>query len=367
MIYPPNVNVIEPFRSQQRQPAPLISEFPLGLGYIAAVLEQNGFEVEMIDACLENLSIKAIKERIERLAPDVVGISMLAAIARTAVAIAQATKEVDSHIPVVVGGPHATFAYRNLLENYPIDYVVMGEGEETMLKLMQALRDRREVEKIKGLAFRQTQDITVTPPRPPITNLDRLPFPARHLVDYNKYLSHGRPAESMGSRGCSYRCAYCVSPRLFGRWRGRSIANIIDELDFLKKHYPKIKSFIFWDDIFTFNRDRTIKLCQALIERGLNHYSWECLARIDQIDSEMLNLMAKAGCTRIKYGIESGSSEILKRIHKNIDLNVAEKAFELTRKAGIEAISFFMIGNPGETMETFHRHERQTGKKVKVG
>lgn len=126
----------------------------------------------------------------------------------------------------------------------------------------------------------------------------------------------------------------------------------MDELEFLRTRYPKVKSFSFMDDNFTFNRNRTFEICYMLIERGLNRYPWECLARVDQVDSEMLDLMSEAGCRRIKFGIESGSPEILKNIRKKISLDTARESIELTRKAGIEAIAYFMIGNPGETTHT---------------
>jgi radical SAM superfamily enzyme YgiQ (UPF0313 family) len=358
LMFPPNIDVIEPFKSKQQKPEPLVWGFPLGIGCIAAVLEQNGFEVEILDACSENLSIETIKGRIERSASDAVGIGMLTSTSKTAVAIAHAVKEIDPHIPVFTGGPHVTFDYRNLLQNHPFDYVVLGEGEYTTLELMQALREGRQAEDIKGLAFSNGQQITVTPPRPLITDLDALPYPARHLVDYESYIEYTKyaatpsAAEVMGSRGCSHRCAFCSSSHLFGRWRGRSPQNIMDELEFLRTRYPKVKSFSFMDDNFTFNRNRTFEICYMLIERGLNRYPWECLARVDQVDSEMLDLMSEAGCRRIKFGIESGSPEILKNIRKKISLDTARESIELTRKAGIEAIAYFMLGNPGETMET---------------
>ena len=358
LLFPPDIGVIEPFKSQRKKPNPLAWGFPIGIGYLASVLEQNGFEVEIIDACIENLSIEIIKDRIERSAPDAIGIGMLTGTAKTAVAIARDIREIDPLIPIFTGGPHATFDYRNLLENYPFDYVVLGEGEITTLELMQALEGGCPVKDIKSLAFRNGRQITVTPSRPMITNLDELPYPARHLVDYNKYIEYSKyaaslaAAEVMGSRGCSHRCAFCSSSHLFGRWRGRSPGNIVDELDFLINSYPKIKSFSFMDDNFTFNRKRTIELCQMLIDRGLNCYPWECLARIDQVDMEMLSIMAKAGCCRIKFGIESGSPEILKAIRKNISLDKAKKSIEETKNAGMEALAFFMIGNPGETTKT---------------
>ncbi len=183
-------------------------------------------------------------------------------------------------------------------------------------------------------------------------NLDVLPYPARNLVNFNDYIADGllpNAVEIMGSRGCSHRCFFCSSSHFFGQWRARSPEDIIKEMKFLLKRHFQIRSFLFYDDNFTLSKPRVIKLCQLLIDEGLSKYKWNCLARADQVSEEMLKLMKKAGCQKISYGIESGSPRILKNINKNLNLKMAKEAIKLTKKAGIEALAFFMIGNPGET------------------
>jgi radical SAM superfamily enzyme YgiQ (UPF0313 family) len=186
----------------------------------------------------------------------------------------------------------------------------------------------------------------------------------RKYIEQSDYTFTPATAEIITSRGCPYRCAFCSSSHLFGRWRGRSPQNMIDELDFLRTRYPKVESFLYMDDHFALNRKRVIEFCQLLIERGLNRYPWDCNSRVEHVDREMLGLMAKAGCRRIGFGIESGSPEILKNIGKKISLEKAEESIEMARKAGIEAFVFFMIGHPGETMETIDMSV-QAAKKLK--
>ncbi len=355
LISPQNINVIEPFISSPKPPPKFLWGFPIGLGYLGSFLEVNGFDVEILDACNEELDISATKERIIQSRASVVGINTLAATIKTAVVIAQMVKKLNPTIPVIAGGVHATYDYQNLLKNYPIDFVVLGEGERTLLELMWALKENKHIRNVKGLAYLNNGEVRTTLPRPLIDDLDILPYPARHLVDFDKYIKTTLLPNALyiiTSRGCTHRCAFCSSGHFFRRWRARSPLNIINEMEFLINKYSKIESFIFLDDNFTYDKKRVIELCNLIIERKLNRYKWSCLARVDQVDLEMLASMRKAGCEKINYGVESGSPEILKNINKAITPDMAEEAIETTRKMGIEAMAFFMLGNPGETQET---------------
>lgn len=360
LIFPPDLKAVEPFASAPRKPTPLLWGFPIGLGYLASYLEKFGHQVVILDCLRQEYTLEVIKKKIENIKPDLVGINILTPLAITAIAVARLVKEVDNSIPVVGGGPHATYDYLNLLKNYGFDYVVLGEGEITFSELVNFLSEEKErknrgLKKILGIAYRNQGRIVVNPLRPPIENLDDLPFPARHLVNFNDYIIDSllpKALEIMGSRGCSHRCIFCSSSHFFGRWRARSPENIITELEFLVRKYPQIESFLFYDDNFTLDKSRVIKLCKLLIKRDLNKYQWNCLARVDQVNEEMLRFMKKAGCQKISYGIESGSPKILKNINKHLNLEVALKAIKLTKQAGIEALAFFMIGNPGENKET---------------
>lgn len=357
LILPPDNNLVEPFVSMGKTSTSLIWGFPIGLGYLASYLKKAGHTPVIMDCLKATDSLSEIQKKIKKINPDIVGINVMTPTARGAVAVAKAVKEINKKIPVVGGGPHATFDYDNLLKNYDFDYIVIGEGEITFLELVNTLAKKRKnlIKNISGITYKENNKIIKTSPRSLINNIDEIPFPARNLVHFEDYITDNllpRAIEIMGSRGCSHRCIFCSSSHLFGRWRARTPENIVKEMKYLIKKYPQVRSFLFYDDNFTLSKDRVIKFCNLLIKEGLNKYSWDCLGRADQVTEEMLLLMEKAGCKKISYGIESGSPEILKTINKRLNLETARKTIQLTKKIGIEALAFMMIGNPGETRQT---------------
>ena len=356
LIFPPNVDAVEPFKSAQVKPPGLLWGFPLGLGYLAAVLKECGFDVSIIDACFDSIPVEEIINRTKEYGPDLVGIGSLTHVLRSSIELARKIKENNKNIKIVFGGPHATYDYNNLLQFDFIDYIVLGEGERTFLELCEKLNRSERIDEISGIAFRDKGVVKKNAYRPLVENLDSLPFPARGLLDFNRYIkSYGvleHSVDVLSSRGCTNRCVFCSSGHLFGRWRSRSPENIIAEIKLLVKTYPGIKSINFMDDNFTADKQRVIKLSNLLISNKLHGYKWVCLARVDQLDEEMLYIMKSAGCERIHLGIESGSPQILKNINKCISLEQARDAVRLLLKAKIEAYSFFMIGHPGETKET---------------
>lgn len=363
LIFPPNVDTVEPFKSAKVKPPPLMWGFPLGLGYLAAVLRQKGFEVSILDACFDSLSMEEALSKVKAYQPDLVGIGSLTHILKSSIELAKKIKENNRGTKVVFGGPHATYDYQNLLKFDCIDYIVIGEGEQTFTELCEKINSGGSVEDVLGIAFRgKDGEVKKTAFRPLIEDLDNLPFPAREMLDFKKYIkSYGvleKSVDVMSSRGCTNRCVFCSSSHLFGRWRTRSPENIIIEIKELAKAYPEIKSINFMDDDFTADKERVLKLCSLMVSGGLNKYNWVCLARVDQLDEEIVSAMQKAGCKRVHLGIESGSPEILKNINKRISLDQARTAVRLLSAAGIEAYSFFMVGHPGETKETVELTKR---------
>jgi radical SAM superfamily enzyme YgiQ (UPF0313 family) len=356
LIFPPNVETVEPFKSAKAKPPRLMWGFPLGLGYLAAVLREAGFKVSILDACFDFLSIEDIISKVRDLNPGLVGIGSLTHILRSSLELARKIKETDKNIKIVFGGPHATYDYENLLKFDFIDYVVLGEGEHTFLELCEKLRNNESVEGIKGLAFKTQEGIKKAGFRPLIEDLDHLPLPARDLLDFNKYIkSYGvlkKSVDVISSRGCTNMCAFCSSAHLFGRWRTRTPENVISEIKLLLNNYPGIKSINFMDDNFTADKKRVLRLSSLMVADDLNTYNWVCLARVDQIDEEIAFAIKAAGCVRVHLGIESGSEQILKNINKRISLEQAKNAVDLLKKAKIEAHSFFMVGHPGETPDT---------------
>lgn len=361
LILPPNVNIIEPFCSREHKQVEQIAGFPLGLGYLASYLREksDSYDLKILDGSKNIYTIEQIYDLIRDYDPDYVGITVYTATSKVAIAIAKMIKEKFDNKIVIAGGPHASDDYENLLTKYPyFDFVVIGEGEITMLKLLQALgAGSSRIKEVLGIAYldHSGKQVVFTGERPLEKNINTFPPPARDLVDFDSYIIKDQllpyAIEIMGSRGCSHRCVFCSFQK---KWRTRSSENIIQEIKNLIKRYPRIKAFLFFDDNFSVSEKRVIDLCQKLIKEGLNKYSWSALCRVDQVTEEMLNWMKKAGCTKIMYGVETASLEVLKNLRKKIAPKIIKEAVELTSKIGIDVVCFFIVGNPGETPETLN-------------
>lgn len=359
LILPPNVNVIPPFSLAKKKHPPLLLGFPIGLGYIAAHLLKKGkYEVKILDANKDELLISNIISIIKDFNPDYIGITMYTINSKVAVQLAKEIKASFKDKVVVAGGPHASDAYASLLEKYPFfDFVVLGEGEITMSELLSVLDSGKcsRLRDVKGIAYPDpdSHDLIFTGDRPPVRDIDQFLPPARELVDFDTYIKKDNllpfSVEIMGSRGCTNRCVFCSFQKV---WRARKSEEITKEMKDLIRRYPKIKSFLFFDDNFSSNKKRVIELCQVLIREGLNKYMWSCLCRADQVSKEMLVWMKRAGCTKIMFGLESAVPEILRNLNKMLKPEQVKYAVELATKVGIDVLAFFIIGSPGETIET---------------
>jgi len=372
LILPPDVNVIEPFRSARKKQSPMFLGFPLGLGYIASYLKKHGnYEVRIFDAIQRKSTIEDILRVIRDYDPLYIGMTTYTVNIKVAVELAKKIKKNWGNRKIVIaGGPHASDDYQNLLTNYPyFDYVVIGEGENTALELLQKLdlQERGPIETVPGIAYidPESKAVKVTKPRKLGSVLDDYPYPARDLVDFNQYIIRENilphQAEIMTSRGCTHRCIFCSFQK---KWRMRNNEAVIQEMKDLIARYPSIRSFMIFDDNFSANKKRVVDLCQEMIANGLHRYQWSCLCRVDQVDREMLDWMKKAGCSKIAYGLESADPVILKALDKRIDLETAIKNIGLTTKIGINALVYLIIGNPGETLETINTTYR-VAKKLK--
>jgi anaerobic magnesium-protoporphyrin IX monomethyl ester cyclase len=330
---------------------------PLGLLYIAGTLLSQGFDVNVLDCCLEGR--EAISKAIEKLHPNIVGITCLTPARKKSLEVAKIVKDCDSTIKVVMGGVHPTIMYEQLLENYPfVDYVVIGEGEITFLELAQG----KELSQISGLAFRDGYRVIKTTPRKYIENLDEISFPAWHLVDLKKYPSCGKgivhgidlakePRISViFSRGCKGHCDFCSSWWVWRGWRHRSPKNMVDELELLNKKYG-IHHFNFADDALTIDMNATIELCDEIIRRKLK-IVFLVTTRTDCVNEKVLRKLKEAGCYQVAYGVETGSPILLTKMGKENEVEEAKRAIRLTKKAGLKAIALMIVGNVGETEQT---------------
>ncbi len=330
--------------------------FPLGLGYIASVLRDGGHDVTFVDPEAHGQTYSDLERILTEIEPGLVGIGCSTPNFAVALKIAGIARKCTK-AKICVGGVHVSALPKETLrDNDILDFVVMGEGEYTLLELAGGVSPS----KIKGIARRVGKKVVINPPRPFIEDVDSIPFPARDLADMDKY----RPAAYVGmgkksatmitSRGCPSRCTFCASHLTLGnRFRPRSPENVVDEIEHLVNDYG-IEHIIFEDDTFTVDVERAKKICNLMIERKID-INWYCFSRVNVISRDLLSVMKRSGCYSIGYGVESGNPEILKTIKKGITLNQVRKAFDLTKKFNIRVLGFFMFGLPGDTPETIRQ------------
>lgn len=325
---------------------------PLGLAYVAAVLEKEGIEVKIVDMHAERMTISDLQDHITSFQPDIVGIGTLTPTFYRAIEEAQAIREIDPDIVIVFGGVHPTFLYDQILQDYPcVDFVVIGEGEYTMLDLVKTLDNGRDVKDVEGLAYRQDRTIHKTRKRPAIQNLDELPIPARHLFPMDSYPKFRRGSIST-SRGCPFRCIFCSASAFNGhKVRYHSVERILEEIELLKSEFG-CNEITFNDDLFLFDQERISRLCQEIKERDLG-IKWGCDARIDSVTPALLKTVAEAGCTTILFGVESFSQKVLDAIGKQYRVEDAKQVLKWAREAGVLSQVTLVLGLPGEDDETF--------------
>jgi radical SAM superfamily enzyme YgiQ (UPF0313 family) len=303
---------------------------PLGIGYLASILEKNGFDVKIIDLNVENLDEKKLKKVVYSLNPKIVGISSTSLSLPYVLKVAKIIKSILD-VPIVLGGAHATadptFIYK--FSEY-FDYQVVGEGEITFLSMVKQLLERRK--KLKRKLYKGVA----------VSNLDSLPFPAFHLFPINKYMKFAVPM--IISRGCPYACTFCRPHEKVVRFR--SVENIIEEIKLLKEKY-NIRIIEFEDDNFTLNKNLVKKLCKKILKERLK-IKWSCQTRCNLIDLHLLKLMKRAGCKFISFGVETFSPELQRTINKNLSLKTIISAVRLTKKIGIKIGINCIFGIPEE-------------------
>ena len=329
---------------------------PLGLAWLAAVLEQDSISTSIIDALVERKDAETVANEVRKAGPDIVGIYCGTDMRRDAFNTAYSIRQACPDVTIVMGGPHVTFAAEDTLQNVPaVDIIVRGEGEETFRELVKALAAGNDLANTKGISFRDGEGIIHNPPRPFIENLDVLPIPARHLLPMNKYdfkipFSRVRATSVLSGRGCPIGCIYCSTSFMWGRRiRVRSPQNVVDEIERIVKEYD-IRGIYFFDDTFTFYKKRTMAICEEIIERDLG-LTWFCESRVDSVDDELFQKMKQAGCKIIAFGVESGSQRVLDIMKKKISVPQSVNAINLCNKAGMKSKSFFMYGLPEELPE----------------
>lgn len=328
---------------------------PLGIAYIAAYLKQHDFEVAIIDSLALQMSQQEIIEKVKEFKPDFIGITVLTQQYGAAVNLAKALKASNGSIPVIFGGIHIFSEHEEIIKKEPaVDFCVRGEGELTLLELIQTLQSKGKLSNVKGITYRENGKVTINPDREFIKNLDELPFPAWELLPMNEYrapisLNNGDPFVSvLATRGCPFKCHYCELASMWRTQRRRSVENVLAELEVLKKTYH-VKYIDFIDDLLVADKKWAMKLFQGMVEKKLNTIQWECSGRIGLMSEELMRSMKKAGCKCVNYGVEFGSQRMLDFVNKNITIQQIYDTIALTNKVGIPVKGLFMMGYPTET------------------
>ena len=333
--------------------------FPIYQAYAAALFRENRMDVGVIDCSVDALDTEDYLGAIERARGDLIVIEVAAASFKTDIDVIRNVKERFGK-PVVLVGPHCTYFHEDIIKQYDfIDYIARGEFEYTLLELAQSLSGGAALDGVLGITRREDGRVKVNPPRPFQEDLDGLPFPARDLYDWKRYHEPHYLAlpwiTIISSRGCPFRCIFCLWPQtMYGRrYRKRSARNVADEIEFCVSRYGP-GEFFFDDDTFALDKNHVIGICDQIMARGLD-ILWSCMGRVDTVDRELLEAMYRAGCRKIKFGVETGSPAIMQTIKKGIDIGLVEEKFVMAKECGLEVHGTFMIGLPGETRETIYQ------------
>lgn len=332
---------------------------PLGIAYMAGVLQENNIDVEILDASAEDMDFKDVEKELLKRKPDLVALTALTPTIGRALETAQVVKETLPDSIVVMGGYHPTFNFIETLEDENVDIVIRGEGEYIMLNLVQALENQSSLHDVKGIVFedKNSKEIVVNPEAPLIQDLDELPFPALNLLPMKKYrlLDMDTHMTTMiTTRGCPMQCSFCSSAAMHGKKiRERSVENIVDEIEYLKTNYD-IDTLAFMDDTFTLKKRKVMAICDEILKRNIE-IMWGCTSRVDTLDEKLLKKMKEAGCITIFIGVESADQQQLDNMCKNTTIAKIENAFKIAHKLKIRTIASVALGMPGDTKEIMNK------------
>jgi radical SAM superfamily enzyme YgiQ (UPF0313 family) len=321
------------------------------LAFLAGALEAAGAEVKILDLVVYPYSRKILESLLKEFEPQMVGATAVTMTFDNAIEVIGDVKRINPQILTVMGGPHVSFCARETLNKFPeLDVAVLGEGEKTIVELIRAVSRNEDLNSIDGIALRKNSETHLTPSRGWLQDLDTLPAPARHLLALGRYRALGMPISMTTSRGCPFKCIFCVGRKMVGaRVRYRSPGNVVDELEYLNSlNFNQINIA---DDLFTANKNHCLAVCDEIIKRKMQ-IKWTSFARVDTVSDELLGKMSAAGCTAVSFGIESANTQILKTIKKGINLAEVEAAVKMCSRAGIIPHASFILGLPGETPET---------------
>jgi anaerobic magnesium-protoporphyrin IX monomethyl ester cyclase len=339
---------------------------PLGILYLAKILEMNGYNAKVIDCNAEKVNEDKLKAEIR--SSDAIGITTYSEPREliNSIKLSIFIKEYDPDIPLVIGGPHCSLCPIRSLHEHHADICVTGEGEHIITPLVEAIEGKRKLSTIPGIYYKEGNRIKKTEPAKQIDDLDAIPFPARHLVDKYEYgfmlgskIAKGKITSILTSRGCPHGCRFCQLCFLTPKYRTRSANNITKEIEEVVN--AGYKTLVFVDDNLLTQQKKIMKIMDFIIQKEMNIYLWIANARVDSTDRRLYEKMRDAGVESISFGIESGNQDVLDFYDKRITLEQIRKAVQLSKEMGFFVSANFILGAPIET----EKHIKNTIKFAK--
>jgi len=318
----------------------------VGLGYIAsyAKLQHSDLEFSLLDT---RVATKKETRDFYNTDFDLIGITVLSPVYFEVIEIFKHIRKYKSNIKICLGGPYVTTIMQDIFEETPADFAVYGEGEITFSHLLSNLKGKVPIEQINGIMYKKGDAIITNPPQEQIQNLDSIPYPSYELFKMNRYPMH----RIVTSRGCPYKCVFCNSSSIWlGKWRKREPEKVVEEIEYLIKNYKK-KTFFFNDNSFNVDLKRVESFCNTILQKKLK-FLWTTPVRVEIITNEIAQLMKKSGCYNVGIGIESANNSILNMMQKKNTIEAVQKGIRIFKEAGIEVLGQFVIGSPGDTLET---------------
>lgn len=333
--------------------------FPFFLAYAASLLKKNSIETYLIDAIAENISNQDLFSKVKSYNPSLVVVETSTPSFKNDIKIIRAIRNGLYDCQIALCGPHASIFSESILREYDfIDYILIGEYEYVLLDLVKCLEKKISLRSVGKLSYREGNKVQINSLGPAIDNLDCLPWPERNSLPMYKYNDGfaGMPVpnvQMMTSRGCSFRCTFCLWPQaVYGNhnYRFRNADDVVNEMEYLTKRY-NFRAVYFDDDTFNMSKSHVMNICRKIIERKIN-IPWAAMARADLMDEELIENIAKAEIYAIKFGIESANQQVLNLCNKDMDIQKARRMIKLTQEFGIKVHLTFCLGLPGETMNS---------------
>lgn len=326
----------------------------MGITYVATALKQKGLTVDVLDMRLPQYDLRFLKRKLASFRPNLVGISSTSLDFPGAIKVFKVVKRFSPQIKTISGGPHGSFYPKEVMAEKTIDYLVVGEGEETLPNLITSLEKKKGLSRVKGLIYKASRGRVRIAAKPElIRNLDALPFPQWDLFPLDDYKVRGSlTLPLMTSRGCPYNCIFCLSWKIHGKkFRFRSPKNVVDEIENNIEHCDT-RNFSILDDNFALDKERALKICQEIIKRKLKIY-WMCAQgiRADAVDKKLLRAMKKSGCQLVSLGVESANQDVLNQMKKGETLEVMKRAIKDAKSVGLIVKTFFIVGGPGDNFK----------------